>query len=89
MDVLKDKWSPALTVQAVLLLLPKLLAEPNLDHTVLNNEATRNYRQDRESFDASPAGSPSPTPSRPTPPSEAQGRPARPVLTRLLKPTAR
>ncbi len=43
LDILKDKWSPALQIRAVLLSIQALLSSPNPDDP-LNNEAAENWK---------------------------------------------
>jgi len=43
LDILKDKWSPALQIRSVLLSIQALLSSPNPDDP-LNNEAAENWK---------------------------------------------
>jgi ubiquitin-conjugating enzyme E2 N len=45
LDILKDKWSPALQIRSVLLSIQALLASPNPDDP-LNNEAAQLWKSD-------------------------------------------
>lgn len=45
LDILKDKWSPALQIRSVLLSIQALLASPNPDDP-LNNEAAQLWKTD-------------------------------------------
>lgn len=51
MDILKDRWSAALTVPNILMSIRSLLADPNPDDP-LNRVAAGMFRDDRASFDA-------------------------------------
>ena len=50
LDILKNNWSPALTVQKVLLSLRSLLDDPNPDD--LSPEVADMFLQDREKHDS-------------------------------------
>lgn len=50
LDILKDKWSPALNVKKILLSISSLMAEPNGDDP-LNREAGRLYRDNLLKFE--------------------------------------
>ena len=50
LDILKDQWSPALTIQKVLLSISSLLTEPNPDDP-LNIEAGDMLKKNKELFD--------------------------------------
>ena len=45
LDILKDKWSPALQIRSVLLSIQALLSSPNPDDP-LNNEAADHWKKD-------------------------------------------
>jgi Ubiquitin-protein ligase len=45
LDILKDKWSPALQIRSVLLSIQALLSSPNPDDP-LNNEAANQWKTD-------------------------------------------
>ena len=45
LDILKDKWSPALQIRTVLLSVQALLSAPNPDDP-LNNEAAKQWKTD-------------------------------------------
>ena len=47
MDILKDKWSPALQIRAVLISIQSLLSSPNLDDP-LDEEVAALYKDDEE-----------------------------------------
>jgi ubiquitin-conjugating enzyme E2 D/E len=49
LDILKDAWSPALTISKVLLSICSLLADPNPDDP-LDPTAANIYRKDKEEF---------------------------------------
>merc|ERR1712159_746783 len=51
LDILKHQWSPALTLQKVLISLTSLLSEPNFSDP-LNSVAAQLYRQDKMKYDA-------------------------------------
>eukprot|EP00829_Urostomides_striatus_P014419 TRINITY_DN425_c0_g1_i1.p1 TRINITY_DN425_c0_g1~~TRINITY_DN425_c0_g1_i1.p1 ORF type:complete len:202 (+),score=55.18 TRINITY_DN425_c0_g1_i1:9-614(+) len=54
LDILKDNWSPALTVAKVLLSICSLLTDPNPD-SPLSPEIAQLYKYDRKKYDASAA----------------------------------
>ena len=47
LDILKDKWSPALQIRAVLISIQSLLSSPNLDDP-LDEEVAALYKSDEE-----------------------------------------
>lgn len=49
LDILKDQWSPALTVTKVLLSICSLLSDPNANDP-LNPEAAKLYRENRDKY---------------------------------------
>ena len=49
LDILKDKWSPALTIGRVLLSLCSLLNDPNPDDP-LSSDVARHYKTDYEGY---------------------------------------
>ena len=49
LDILKDKWSPALSFYKILLSLQSLLTDPNPD-SPLNGEAARLYKSDKKGY---------------------------------------
>jgi ubiquitin-protein ligase len=49
LDILKDKWSPILTIQKVLLSISSLLTDPNPD-SPLDSVSAKLYKNDRESY---------------------------------------
>lgn len=51
LDILKDKWSPALSLKALLLSLQSLLTDPNTQ-SPLNSEAATLYNSDRKAYNA-------------------------------------
>merc|ERR1711991_147668 len=51
LDILKDQWSPALSISRVLLSITSLLNEPNPDDPLVGNIAQQ-YRSDRKAHDA-------------------------------------
>lgn len=48
LDILKDKWSPALQIRSVLLAIQALLSSPNPDDP-LNNEAANHWKENEAS----------------------------------------
>jgi ubiquitin-conjugating enzyme E2 D/E len=50
LDILKDKWSAALSFHKILLSIQSLLTDPNPD-SPLNGEAARLYKTDRKAYD--------------------------------------
>jgi len=50
LDILKNEWSPALTISSVLLSLSSLLTDPNAADP-LNPDVARLYKTDREEYD--------------------------------------
>ena len=54
LDILKDNWSPALTVGKVLLSILSLLTDPNPD-SPLSSEIAQLYKYDRAKYNASAA----------------------------------
>lgn len=51
LDILKDAWSPALTVSKVLLSISSLLADPNPDDPLVTEIADQ-YKRDRAKYDS-------------------------------------
>ena len=50
LDILKDKWSPALQIRSVLISIQSLIAEPNLDDP-LDESIADAYKKDRKAAD--------------------------------------
>ena len=51
LDILKDNWSPALTVAKILLSISSLLTDPNPD-SPLQSDLAQLYKYDRKKYDA-------------------------------------
>lgn len=51
LDILKDKWSPALNIEKILLSISSLLSEPNADDP-LDRDAAQLYKFNRDKFNA-------------------------------------
>mmetsp|Transcript_1787 Transcript_1787/g.3874 ORF Transcript_1787/g.3874 Transcript_1787/m.3874 type:complete len:149 (-) Transcript_1787:83-529(-) len=49
LDITKDQWSPALTIEKVLLALVSLLSDPNPDDPMMP-EIARQYKNDQQAF---------------------------------------
>jgi ubiquitin-conjugating enzyme E2 D/E len=50
LDILKDEWTPALSIPHVLLSISALMAEPNPDHPLVPDVAQL-YKQDKKAFE--------------------------------------
>mmetsp|Transcript_1780 Transcript_1780/g.3860 ORF Transcript_1780/g.3860 Transcript_1780/m.3860 type:complete len:150 (-) Transcript_1780:7-456(-) len=50
LDITKDQWSPALTIEKVLLALASLLSDPNPDDYPLMPEIAWQYKNDKQAF---------------------------------------
>jgi len=50
LDILKDKWSPALTIAKILLSICSLLTDPNPDDP-LDLDAARLYKEDKKAYE--------------------------------------
>ncbi|CAF4026345.1 unnamed protein product [Adineta steineri] len=50
LDILQDKWSPALTIRTVLLSICSLLTDPNTEHG-LENEILHIYRTNKKKYE--------------------------------------
>ncbi len=50
LDILKDAWSPEITVSKLLLAIQNLLINPNIDHT-LEPEIANQYKDNRKAYD--------------------------------------
>ena len=50
MDILKDNWSPALTISKVLLSISSLLTDPNPDDPLVPDIA-KQYKSDRKAYE--------------------------------------
>ena len=51
LDILKDKWSPDISVTRILMAIQNLLINPNIDHP-LEPEIAKQYTDDRAKYDA-------------------------------------
>ena len=51
LDILKDEWTPALSLPQVLLSISALMAEPNPDHPLVPDVAQL-YKQDKKGFES-------------------------------------
>ena len=50
LDILKDAWSPDITISKVLMAINNLLINPNIDHP-LEEEIAKQYKEDKAAFD--------------------------------------
>ena len=51
LDILKDQWSPDISVTKILMAIQNLLINPNIDHP-LEPEIAKQYTDDRAKYDA-------------------------------------
>ena len=50
LDILKDAWSPDISVSQILIAIQNLLINPNIDHP-LEEEIAKQYKEDKAAFD--------------------------------------
>ena len=50
LDILKDAWSPDITISKVLMAINNLLINPNIDHPI-EAEIAKQYKEDKAAFD--------------------------------------
>ena len=50
LDILKDAWSPDITVSQILIAIQNLLINPNIDHP-LEEEIAKQYKENKEEYD--------------------------------------
>ena len=50
LDILKDAWSPDITISKVLMAINNLLINPNIEHP-LEEEIAKQYKEDKAAFD--------------------------------------